>query len=362
MRLHRTTMKSGTKGPEQTCDKVLEAFAAVFKETKVALDDDFFDLGGDSLLAEDLAMRLTEIAGKEVRISALFDYPTPNAMSSFLWTDTPVATSVNVGRPPIFMVHGASGYTMPKPLFFKGLAPEQRLVLLQIPGLSGDRSIPDDIPSIAAAYVDQIEHDWPDGRLHISSFCNGALIAIEMTGQLAKRGRQVDHMVLLDPGVPKVIEAIHRGRAAKLKARLGFFFLTGRFSGGTSMEDVHDSRIRSARAYLHYIENRVRKLRARLTGHKAYRFKPGQNLWAQSRIHAANNHYWPQIHTKKVDVICAHERLAAHNDTSSFWRQILPDMVVWSVVEKHADVTGAESSVSAEKMQLLFDRSEGRLS
>ena len=362
MTTFQTAIGANSDEAAPTLAQVLEAFAAVFKETSVVPDDDFFDLGGDSLLAEALAIRLTEIARKEVRISALFDHPTPSSMSEFLSVGGPVTPGGRTSRPPIFMVHGGSGFTMPKPLFFKGLAAEQRLELLQIPGLSGDKPIPGDIPTIAAAYVDQIEQSWPDGRLHIGAFCNGALIAVEMKCQLAKRGRRVDHMVLLDPAVPSAIEAIHRGRAATTTARIGYFLLTGRLSGGASKADVPDSRIRRLRARLHYYENQVRKLRARLTGHKAYRFKPGQNLWAKSQLHAAASHYWPEVYTEKVDLISSRENFDFHDDPSGFWRSILPHMKIWSVMEKHHETTGAMSSEPSEKMQLLFDQSEGRQS
>ena len=281
-------------------------------------------------------------------------------MADFLSDGGLLASRKLNSRPPIFMVHGETGYTMPKPLFFEGLAADQELVLLQIPGLSGDRPIPGDVPKIAEAYVDQIEQSWPEGRVHIGAFCNGALIALEMSSQLAMRGRSVDHMVLLDPTLPKSIEAVHRGRAVNPIIRAAYFLFTGRLSGGASKSDLPNRRIRKLRARFYYLSNHIKKLRTQLTGHRASRFRAGQNIWATSQLRAAINHYWPEVYSGKVDLICARQRLILHEDPTSFWRIIMPHMKVWGILEKHEEVTGATSSEPAEKMQLLFDQSENR--
>ncbi|MBY6153798.1 hypothetical protein KUV47_11285 [Vannielia litorea] len=340
--------------------QVLEAFGAVFKEATVTGADDFFDLGGDSLLAEELAMRLTEIAGHEVRISALFDHPTPDAMASFLAPGEKASAAPASMRPPIFMVHGASGYTMPKPSFFEGLAEGQKLELFQLPGLMGDRRIPDNIPEIAAIYVDQIERDHPEGRVHISAFCDGAIIAVEMARQLNQRGRKVDHMVLLDPGVPKILRRAHEGIPARFRSRVGFALVTGRFTGGQGIEDINDPRLRKLRGKLAGFEAYIRSLRARLTGHRADRYYRGRRLFAESRLISAWSHFWPTPFLEEVDLICTKDRQSFHEAENSFWRMVLPNFRIWPMLEKHEDVTGGASINVSEKLQALFDESEGR--
>ncbi len=47
-------------------------------------DDNFFDIGGDSLLAEALAMELSERAQRDIPISALLDYPTPRELAGHI--------------------------------------------------------------------------------------------------------------------------------------------------------------------------------------------------------------------------------------------------------------------------------------
>lgn len=341
-------------------DALRAAFADVFNEAEVGLEEDFFDLGGDSLLAEELATRLSTIAGREIRISSIFDYPTPAAMAGFIGAGvTPVQVAPDA-RPPIFMVHGSSGYTMPRPPFFQGLAPDQKIELFQLPGFNGDRPIPDNVPDIAASYIAQINRDWPAGRVHLGAFCNGAVIAVEMARQLAKQGRPVDHMVLLDPGMPRLIKRFFKGKPPRLRSRIHYWFPTGRFTGGRSLEDLRDPRLRRYRSRLVDLEYGLRKFAARWFNHRPDEFRPGRNPRAKARLNIAWGHFWPERLEGEVDVICSEERKPIHENESSFWRKILPGMRIWTVVENHSDVTGAESPITAIRMQELFDRSEGR--
>lgn len=55
---------------------VLEVFRKILKQDSLQPDDDFFDTGGDSLLAVDATIRLSEITGSEVEVALLVTSPT----------------------------------------------------------------------------------------------------------------------------------------------------------------------------------------------------------------------------------------------------------------------------------------------
>jgi thioesterase domain-containing protein len=106
------------------------------------------------------------------------------------------------GRPPIFLIHGRVGFTLPKPAFRKVFGEDQEFHVFELPGLRGGRSY-DRIEDIAAVYVEQLVERCPRGPVLLVSFCVGALIALEMAAQLAARGRSITQLVLLDPSLPK---------------------------------------------------------------------------------------------------------------------------------------------------------------
>ncbi len=72
--------------PDLISGVVLKAYAKVIGPRDLALDANFFELGGDSLLAAQLAMELRGALprGNKVSIGEIFDYPTPRRLAQRL--------------------------------------------------------------------------------------------------------------------------------------------------------------------------------------------------------------------------------------------------------------------------------------
>ena len=67
-------------------------FAEVFSLDHVGVNDDFYELGGDSLLAEVLSLAISERAGHRLEIPSLFKHGSPRQIAALLKTKSEAVT------------------------------------------------------------------------------------------------------------------------------------------------------------------------------------------------------------------------------------------------------------------------------
>jgi acyl carrier protein/alpha-beta hydrolase superfamily lysophospholipase len=315
-------------------------FADVFGLDQVGANDDFFDIGGDSLVAETVSMEILKRTGCEFPISSFLEYGSPRSIARALHPAAAAATEPERGaeqaRPPIFVVHGRGGYTLPQPEFFAALAEGQKLRMFELPGIRGGECY-DRIEDIAEVYIGQLTGEYPQGPILLASFCAGGLIALEMAARLAERGRPVVHLVLIDPAVRK-------------NGTLGFgaspfhLDLVHRFKRGFQSLLPRAWRLR-------YYDLKWSK---RLAGNY-----PGLRLspQAQAKLMAAFRNHRPKPYTGSVTILASSRRVARVRD-GLHTAHIMPNRTIRVVVDTHREVTSEPEAARA--MQEAFDAALAR--
>ncbi|HEX2520598.1 MAG TPA: amino acid adenylation domain-containing protein, partial [Terriglobia bacterium] len=189
-------------GPrDETERKLTKIWQELLGVERIGIKDNFFDLGGHSLLGIRLIGRVEQELGRTFSLADLFQSPTLESLALNLRKRlSPQLPSLvpfrNFGsKPPVF-IYGASfelsRYVDTGQPFF-GLEPH---------GQAGRRA-PDTIEAMAADYLQQIRAVQSQGPYFIGGYSIGGPVAYEMAQQLRQGGHEVKLLVLIDPTSPR---------------------------------------------------------------------------------------------------------------------------------------------------------------
>ncbi|MBB5912967.1 amino acid adenylation domain-containing protein/non-ribosomal peptide synthase protein (TIGR01720 family) [Nocardia transvalensis] len=203
---------------------VADVFAAVLGVDRVGADDDFFDLGGNSLIATRAVRRLREATGGEIRVQWFFTGSTvaelarhiENSQSDDFDFDLDSAAALEVVLPiraggagaPLFCLHPMYGLSW----CYAGLVryvSNRPIVGLQSPALSEDGDLPESLGEMAIRYAEEIRRVWPDGPYHLLGWSLGGVLAHEIATILQAQGARVELVAMLDSRLDIVLTDFH---------------------------------------------------------------------------------------------------------------------------------------------------------
>ncbi|MDA7416646.1 amino acid adenylation domain-containing protein [Xenophilus arseniciresistens] len=203
-----------------------EAVAGIFREL-LALpadlplggDADFFGLGGDSLSAVQLLLRVQEQWRRDPGLGALFESPTVAALAAAIDSgqvsfDSGLKPLIQLasGDPkqaPLFVIHPAGGIAWGYRHLARVIANPQLLEDtrgavsrsvwgLQSPALAPEAPLPASIDALAQQYAQRVVQLQPAGPIHLMGWSVGGILAQAMAVALQQQGRDVGLVALLD--------------------------------------------------------------------------------------------------------------------------------------------------------------------
>ena len=211
-RAHVRPPSAGDMVPPATASErvLVDLWKELFGFGAIGVQDDFFALGGDSLAGIRLMSMIKDAVGKKLPLNVLLKEPTIRALAAEIDRDAdaqpwsplvPIATKGS--KPPFFCVPGTGGSVV----YLRDLAlalneHDRPFYGLQSPGLDG-RTVPlESIEALAAENVKALLEFQPQGPYYLGGHSFGSWVAIEMAHQLARLGREVAMVAVLDTSAP----------------------------------------------------------------------------------------------------------------------------------------------------------------
>ena len=203
--------KKGFLEPNTQTEKIL---AGIWQECmglkKCSVDDNFFALGGHSLMAVQILSKLKARTGKSFQLSVLFKYPDIRSLAAFVDDSqkdfnykslVPIKPSGD--KPPLYIIHGDGLNVLNFSYLANYMNKEQPIFGLQAKGLDGIDEPLDNLSKIAEFYLSEIIRHNPSGPYILAGYSFGGYVALEIRRQLAAMGKELKMLIMFDTDAEK---------------------------------------------------------------------------------------------------------------------------------------------------------------
>jgi thioesterase domain-containing protein len=177
---------------------------------ELGIEDNFFEVGGHSLLAAQVIAQVQSATGRKIAVSAVFRAPTIRAFAQLLREDSlsqadPIVMKLQGegGAVPVFGVAVPGVDTFGFAQLARHLPPDQVIYKLQASGpvVFGRPLSSTELQELARRYVEAMRTERRHGPYCISAMCGGVVIAQQMILQLESQGEEVALFTIFDTWV-----------------------------------------------------------------------------------------------------------------------------------------------------------------
>lgn len=202
--------RSNTYVPPST--PVEEVLVGIWEELlhvkRVGVRDNFFEVGGTSLLSIRVIDRLNK-AGLKVAPGQFFQHQTIAELAPVVSTieavdsqeagwSSLVVLQANGAKPPLYLTHTAPGDVLGYMKLVYYLGNDQPCYGFQSLGLHRIEDSHASLPEMAAHYVKLLREFQPEGPYYLGGWCFGGNVALEMAQQLVAQGQKVALLALFE--------------------------------------------------------------------------------------------------------------------------------------------------------------------
>jgi thioesterase domain-containing protein len=193
-----------TSGPPPTMISVLTPiWERVLRKSPIGVNESFFDLGGDSSLAEKLFARIREVCGRELPVESICRAPTIGALATCF--DRPIKAPLSplvplnggTEQPPVFIAHGLDGGVVKFFPLVRHIPSPHPIYGIQAKGFHCEQVL-NRIEDMVPPYLDAIQKVQQYGPYLLIGYSFGGLVMLEIAQRLLATGEKVALLAMLD--------------------------------------------------------------------------------------------------------------------------------------------------------------------
>ena len=184
--------------------QLIRMWERLLNYTSIGIDDDFFAIGGDSLLAVEMVCEIEQLIGRAIPTSILFEASTIRQLTDKL-TEEPdqqsnsiVPIFSNGDQRPFFYIHGDPGGGNYVKRLAELLGPNQPILAIAPHG-TDHRPIRGSIEEMAEDNLALVRDKQPHGPYRLGGYCTSGLVAFEVARLLVAAGEKIEMVVMVDP-------------------------------------------------------------------------------------------------------------------------------------------------------------------
>ena len=312
--------------PRNDVEKLLAGiWQSVLEVDRVGINDDFFELGGDSLRAVSFLVEVEDVLGKFIPIAFLMEHPTIREIAGAIEEETALKEDCEVvvlrkgnADPPLFCLYGVMLYrelaeSLETSRMVCGVYVREEIDVIRNGISNPDFDTFWDVSVIAARYLEIIRRYQQAGPYYLCGESFGGVVALEVARMLREQGEEVRLVAMLDSVAPGYYAQL--GKARRLALHM----------------------MRMAEEGLANVFSRIWSRLSRRD-----RTSSGDRVLGDLRSQAreyAFSRYMPRVHDGEVHLFRAQERSAFDPDLEDLgWRKWLPELKVHNVPGDHLSI------------------------
>jgi acetoacetyl-CoA synthetase len=330
---------------------LIKIWEGVFERSPIFPNDNFFKLGGDSLLAADLCCAIEEAMGQTLSVATVRDAPTIAALAAEMERISPRFRSLVMLKggnlePPLFMAAGAGGNILRFAQLAKNLSFAHPVYAIEARGPS--------VEETAKSFLRTLRARQPNGPYMLVGQSSGGLVALEVAQNLVSLGEEVPLLALLDTYPHPKYWRLTSWIRAMIRMSAGRLLNISRMPVGEMLPDLW----KRGRNLIDHVKARCKGAELLTIRSEYARTLPEQMRVAFDEDILAWNRYPPRYYPGKITFLKAHTASGLWpGDPVAVWDGLAQTIEVHTIPGDHFTMLTKHSSALGAELSLCFEKS-----